>query len=215
MRRDRCTPNEAGITLEVVRRFENAPLSSITDIYHLTGLSAPAPTATAWVTLSPTKLNSLFHVFDPTAENYVWPGTSTASAQCRAAGCGLPAGPGQFLTRTARPGKRYRLVQADWDTTFGRVPFRGNIGVRYASTKPRPGYSYDATAKAVVPTTPNSYHDWLPSINTVLEPADNFLIRLSARPGHVAARSDQPVAGGTPPPSRAPRHLSSPRATPT
>ena len=43
------------------------------------------------------------------------------------------------------------------------------------------GYSYDATAKAIVPVTVhNTYHDFLPSLNAVLEPTDDFLIRLGA-----------------------------------
>jgi TonB-dependent receptor len=70
----------------------------------------------------------------------------------------------------------------DWDTKIGTVPFRGYIGVRYASTETvGQGYSYDPVARAVLPVIqPNSYHDWLPSINLVLEPADNFLMRFSA-----------------------------------
>ena len=165
--------------------IENASLAGITDTYHLTGMSAPAPTATAWVTLSPTKLNNLFHVFDPTVENYVWPSTSSASTQCQTAGCpAFQLGPGQYLTANGsiQEDDYSAWFMADWDTTIGRVPFRGNIGVRYASTETvGQGYNYDATARAVVPVTiPNSYHDWLPSINAVLEPADNFLIRFSA-----------------------------------
>jgi len=165
--------------------IENAPLSSITDIYHLTGMSAPGNTATAWATLSPTKLNNLFHVFDPTAENYLWPSTSTASAACQTAGCSaFLLGPGQFLTANGsiQEDDYSAWLMMDWDTTIGRIPFRGNIGVRYASTETvGQGYNFDATAKTIVPVTiPNSYHDWLPSINLVLEPTENFLIRFSA-----------------------------------
>jgi TonB-dependent receptor len=165
--------------------IENAPLSTITDIYHLTGMSAPGNTATAWVTLSPTKLNNLFHVFDPTAENYVWPANSTASGNCLTTGCSaFQLGPGQYLTAngTINEDDYSAWFMANWDTKIGNVPFRGNVGVRYALTETvGQGYNYDATAKAIVPVTiPNTYHDWLPSINAVLEPADNFLIRFSA-----------------------------------
>ena len=165
--------------------IENAPLSSITSIYHLEGMSAPGNTATSWVTLDPTKLNSLFHVFDPTAENYVWPANSTASGNCLTTGCSaFQLGPGQYLTANGSISEDdySAWFMADWDTTIGKVPFRGNVGVRYALTETvGQGYNYDATAKAIVPVMiPNTYHDWLPSINAVLEPADNFLIRLSA-----------------------------------
>lgn len=165
--------------------IENAPLSSITDIYHLTGMSAPGNTATAWVTLSPTKLNNLFHVFDPTAENFVWPSTSSASTACQTAGCpAFQLGPGQYLTQNGsiQEDDYSAWLMTNWDTTIGRIPFRGNIGVRYAQTDTLgQGYNYDTTARAVVPVTiVNSYHDWLPSINAVLEPTDNFLLRFSA-----------------------------------
>ncbi len=55
----------------------------------------------------------------------------------------------------------------DWDSKIGRIPFRGNAGVRYALTDTvGQGYNFDATAKAVVPVTiPYTYHDWLPSMN--------------------------------------------------
>jgi TonB-dependent receptor len=165
--------------------LENAPLSSITDIYHLTGMSAPGATATSWVTLSPSKLDSLFHVFDPTAANYIWPATSTASGNCLTTGCSAwQLGPGQYLTQNGsiRENDYSGWGMVSWDTSIGRVPFRGNIGIRYAFTDTvGQGYNYDATAKQIVPVTiANSYHDWLPSLNAVLEPADDFLVRFSA-----------------------------------
>jgi TonB-dependent receptor len=165
--------------------LENASLSTITDIYHLTGMSAPGATATSWVTLSPAKLNSLFHVFDPTAENFVWPGTSTASGNCLTTGCSAwQLGPGQYLTQngTIRENDYSGWGMVSWDSSIGRIPFRGNIGIRYALTDTvGQGYNYDATAKQIVPVTiTNTYHDWLPSLNAVVEPADDFLIRFSA-----------------------------------
>jgi iron complex outermembrane recepter protein len=164
---------------------ENAPLSSITDIYHLTGMSAPGNTATSWVTLSPDKLDKLFHVFDQTAENFVWPSTSTASGTCVTTGCSAwQLGPGQYLTAngTIRENDTSGWGMMSWDTSIGRVPFRGNIGIRYALTDTLgQGFNYDATAKQIVPVAiTNTYHDWLPSLNAVLEPADDFLIRFSA-----------------------------------
>ena len=165
--------------------IQNAALSSITDIYHLTGMSAPGATATSWVTLSPTKLNNLFHVFDPTVENYVWPANSSAAGSCLTAGCpAFQLGPGQYLTSNGsiQEDDYSAWFMTNWDTTIGRIPFRGNVGVRYALTETLgQGYNFDATAKAIVPVAiSNTYHDVLPSINAVLEPADNFLMRFSA-----------------------------------
>jgi iron complex outermembrane receptor protein len=166
--------------------IENAPLSSITDIYHLTGMTAPGATATSWVTPSVDKLISQFHIYDQTVEPLIWPANSTAPLNCQAApGCpAFALGPGQFLTQNGsiRENDISAWGMLSWDTTIGRVPFRGNIGLRYASTDTvGQGYNYDANLRQIVPVViPNSYHDWLPSFNAVLEPADDFLLRFSA-----------------------------------
>jgi len=166
--------------------LENAPLSSITDIYHLTGMSAPGATATSWVTPSVDKLISQFNIYDQTVQPLIWPSNSTAPANCQVApGCpAFALGPGQFLTQNGsiRENDTSGWGMLSWDTTIGRVPFRGNIGIRYAATDTvGQGYNYDANVRAVVPVViPYSYHDWLPSLNMVMEPADNFLLRFSA-----------------------------------
>jgi iron complex outermembrane receptor protein len=181
----RFNGSTASLDSFIPTELQNAPLASITEIYSLRGMSAPPPTATSWVTLSPAKLDSLFHVFDPTAANYVWPGTSTASGSCLTTGCSAyQLGPGQYLTQngTIRENDFSGWGMLNWDTTIGRVPFRGNIGLRYATTSTEgQGYNFDPVAKAIVPVLiKNDYHDWLPSINAVLSPADDFLIRMSA-----------------------------------
>jgi iron complex outermembrane receptor protein len=181
----RFNGSTASLDSFIPTELENASLSSITDIYSLRGMSAPAPTATSWVTLSPAKLDSLFHVFDPTAANYIWPSNSTASGACLTTGCSAyQLGPGQYLTQngTIRENDFSGWAMLDWDTTIGRVPFRGNIGVRYATTSTvGQGFNFDPTAKAIVPVLiKNDYHDWLPSVNAVLSPSDDFLIRVSA-----------------------------------
>ena len=165
--------------------IENAPLSSITDIYHLTGMTAPGATATSWVTPSVDKLIQQFDIYNPTKEMFIWPSTSGASSECRTTGCSAFAlGPGQFLTQNGsiRENDTAGWAMLSWNTTIGRVPFRGNVGVRYAATDTvGQGYNFDAVTRQLVPVViPNSYHDWLPSLNAVLEPADDFLIRFSA-----------------------------------
>ena len=165
--------------------IENAPLSSITDIYHLTGMTAPGATATSWVTPSVDKLISQFDIYNPNKEIFIWPSTSGASTECKTTGCSAFAlGPGQFLTQNGsiRENDYSGWGMLSWDTNIGRVPFRGNIGIRYAATDTLgQGYNFDTTAKQFVPVIiPYSYHDWLPSMNLVLEPADNFLLRFSA-----------------------------------
>ena len=71
-------------------------------------------------------------------------------------------------------------VQADWRTEIGGMPFRGNIGVRYVETgQTASGYS-NSGVNAVPLTSDRSYTDTLPSLNMVLEPTDNVLIRFGA-----------------------------------
>lgn len=71
-------------------------------------------------------------------------------------------------------------VQAAWNTEIAGMPFRGNIGVRYVETgQTASGY----TNQGVVPTTARAertYNDTLPSLNMVLEPMDDVLIRFGA-----------------------------------
>src|SRR6185295_8043869 len=71
-------------------------------------------------------------------------------------------------------------VQGDWKTTLGSWGFRGNVGLRYVKTRQSStGYSFLSNTTQLV-TSERSYDDWLPSLNVVFEPHDNFLIRASA-----------------------------------
>lgn len=84
-------------------------------------------------------------------------------------------------------------IQFDWDTTFYGVPFRGNIGGRYVLTEQTasgyvltsssigPDASHKTTVYSLTPTSAHqTYHDFLPALNAVFEPADNFIIRINA-----------------------------------
>ena len=81
-------------------------------------------------------------------------------------------------------------LEAEWDTTIGDMPFRGNLGGRFVVTgESSVGFSYDSVAKAIVPTSVHqNYHDFLPSLNAVLEPMEDFLVRFNA--SQVVARPD-------------------------
>ena len=71
-------------------------------------------------------------------------------------------------------------VQADWSTEIAGMPFRGNIGVRYVETNQT---SIGWTNSGVLPVQlreERSYSDTLPSINMVLEPMDDVLVRFGA-----------------------------------
>jgi len=91
-------------------------------------------------------------------------------------------GPGPSLGNNATVKERDKagFVQASWSHEFGSMMFRGNVGVRYVETK------QDSTGYAIVAnqlnqiTVGNTYHDWLPAANLVLEPTRKTLIRFAA-----------------------------------
>ncbi|UAL08729.1 TonB-dependent receptor [Caulobacter segnis] len=71
-------------------------------------------------------------------------------------------------------------VQASFETSLANMPFRGNFGVRYVKTEQSSnGYTY-VSGSPVALSTSRSYDDTLPSMNLVLEPTDNFLVRFGA-----------------------------------
>ena len=111
--------------------------------------------------------------------------SSSAGACATAPGCGaFLQGPAAFGSSngTVRENDTGFWFEVGWDTQFYGVPFRGNIGGRYVETSTdSQGIAFNSTTKTFQQTeVKSSYHDFLPSLNAVLEPADNFLIRLNA-----------------------------------
>jgi iron complex outermembrane receptor protein len=67
------------------------------------------------------------------------------------------------------------------------MPFRGNFGVRYVKTEQSSsGYTYVSGSPLAISAA--QVHDTLPSMNLVLEPRENFLVRFGA--AKVMARPD-------------------------
>lgn len=67
--------------------------------------------------------------------------------------------------------------QADFRTQIGNMPFRGNAGIRYVSTdQTSNGFLGDGTPVSIGQT----YSDFLPSLNTVLNLSDDLLFRFTA-----------------------------------
>ncbi|MEJ1968150.1 MAG: TonB-dependent receptor [Rhizomicrobium sp.] len=189
--------NGATTTLDsfIPSAIENTPLSQYTQLVSIKGLSGiPAGVATSYLVPDIQKANALFHIFDPTAFPTVLP-TGVGS-------CAVAPGCGAFLQGTAGFGSSNGTVtendrggwfEAGWDTTFFGHPFRGNIGGRYVETQTESiGIAFNSTTKTFQNTDVKStYHDFLPSVNMVVEPADDFLIRFNAsqvvtRPGLTA-----------------------------
>lgn len=73
-------------------------------------------------------------------------------------------------------------LEAEWDTQLANMPFRGNVGVRYVETDQHAiGYAPILAAPFYESIdSDHSYNDTLPSLNMVLEPMDNLLVRFAA-----------------------------------
>ena len=143
-----------------------ADLTQYSQQVSLRGINLPPGSTTSWMIPNIAAFDKQFSIFSPTSENGAF-----------------KFGPEPALTSngSVREKDLGFWVQADWDALFYGVPFRGNVGGRYIQTTSQSlGYSYDSVAKAVVPANvKQSYHNFLPALNAILEPSDNFLIRLN------------------------------------
>jgi TonB-dependent receptor len=152
-----------------------ADLTQYSEQVKLRGIDLPAGVTTSWMIPDLNAWNNKFDIWSPTAEN----GTFKLGPEPQLSSNG-----------SVRENDLGFWLQADWDAQFYGIPFRGNIGGRYVETDSESvGYSYDPSAKAVVPAdVKQNYHNFLPALNATLEPVDSFLIRLNlaetlSRPG--------------------------------
>ena len=90
---------------------------------------------------------------------------------------------GSITVGNARGGNRYVreedlavYIQADFNTDLMGMPFRGNVGVRQVNTDLY-AEGYSSTGGGTLVSGENSYQDTLPSLNMVIEPVDDLLIR--------------------------------------
>lgn len=78
------------------------------------------------------------------------------------------------------------FVAVTWDTVLAGMPVRGDFGIRYFETEVNSsGYLGPIQVTAV-----NEYNDTLPSLNLVIEPIDNLLVRFAA--SEAISRPDLP-----------------------
>ncbi len=136
------------------------PLSSYTTLGQLSGkgLSIPAGTPTSWIMPDLDVAADLFHLYDTTV---------------------FPLGPEPALgnNRGVKENDLGGYFQLGWDTSLWGLPFRGNIGVREMEThQTSRGYTF-VSGTPVAITASQDYSDTLPSLNAILEPFDDFLIR--------------------------------------
>ena len=76
-------------------------------------------------------------------------------------------------TRSVEETSSGLYVQADFDTEWGGMPVRGDVGVRYVETETASTGLLSGTEVTVT----REYEDWLPAFNIVLEPGEDWLVR--------------------------------------
>ena len=144
-------------------------LSTYASTIGFKSINTPAGSDRSWFTLDFDQAANAIGIWDPS----VFP---------------MSASPGYSNTGKVHENDYSGWIQADWNTSLYDMPFRGNIGVRFVQTEMTSvGYSrINGVVTAV--DGHNVYHDWLPSLNAVLEPWQDFLVRFNAnyamsRPG--------------------------------
>lgn len=96
--------------------------------------------------------------------------------------------PSRGNNRSVEEDSQGAYIQAAFDTLLGEMPVRGNVGLRYIETdQSSTGYTLSAGAPVFTEAS-RSYDDLLPSMNLVIEPIQDLLIRFGAakvmtRPG--------------------------------
>ena len=134
-----------------------SPLSGYSHVVSIAGYSFLAPDYHAG--------DALFHFGDPTAF-----------------GGAFALGPGPALGNNATVKERDEgaYLQASFNHDFHAFLLRGNVGVRYVDTREAStGFAVVANQITQI-TVNNSYNDWLPSANIVIEPVHNLDIRFAA-----------------------------------
>jgi TonB-dependent receptor len=151
------------------------PLSNYTTIAHLNGkgLGIPTGTPTAWLVPDLEKFYQLFNVNDQTSLGGLFK---------------LGTAPALTNNKGVSEEDKGAFVQADFNTAIHDIPVRGNVGVRYVKTaQESSGYAFVGGQTVPIVAT-RDYTDTLPSLNLVVEPRENFLLRFGA--AKVMARAE-------------------------
>jgi len=156
------------------------------------GLNLPAGTPNCWRTPSLDALAEAYGVFDNSGRFELSQTTSSARGD----------------NRTVNEEDLGAYIQADFNFDMMGMPVRGDVGYRYVKTKQESGF-YSTVPVSVDPsgflwtTVGRDYEDSLPSLNLVIEPHENVLVRVGAakvmaRPGlgSISAATNVSVAGG-------------------
>jgi TonB-dependent receptor len=169
-------------------------IASLTEQFcGLDELSVPSPTPTCWTTPNIDAFVSAYNIYGNTGRTEL----SQTVASVRGE------------NRSVREEDKTGYLMLTFDRPLLNMRLRGDIGVRYVRTEQSSTFYTNVPTSVdpagyVLTTVDRSYDDTLPSINLVLEPVEDLLLRVGAakvmaRPalGNLAAATTVSVAGGS------------------
>lgn len=137
------------------------------------GYNIPGGTPTAWVIPDLNAIAKAYNIY------------------CNCIQSGPAGGPGDFTLTSITNGNargnnkavtetdRGVFLMADFASDIGNFPIRGNFGGRYVQTR-QVASGYQAAGGGTLVTVENSYNDFLPAANLVVNVSRDFLIRFAA-----------------------------------
>lgn len=169
-------------------------MTSLTESYcGLQGLAVPTGTPTCWRSPSLSAIANAYGVFSNTGRFALSSTVSSARGD----------------NRTVNEDDLGGYIEAQFNFTAMGVPVRGDVGYRRVHTKQQSGF-YSTVPVTVDPSgfqwteVSREYDDNLPSLNLVIEPREDVLVRFGAakvmaRPGlgSISAATNVSVAGGS------------------
>ncbi len=137
------------------------PLTNYLENVSIRGVDLPSGSTTTWQVADLGKAASAISLWDST----VFPLNSAA---------------GYASNGGVRENDFGGWLEAAWDTTVYGMSFRGDAGARYVLTE-SVSRGYSLINNVITPATGHEvYHDWLPALNAVLAPTEDFQIRFGA-----------------------------------
>jgi iron complex outermembrane recepter protein len=181
LRRSTGTTGEQSTIPDAVR---SVSLSNYAMPISLKGISVPSGSNTAWFT------TDLDKAAKPIADGGIGLWDQSVFP--------MNVAPGITNSGSVRENDYGFWLQAAWDTVVYGMSLRGDVGARYVLTGSKSdGNTYTSTGVTSIHQH-NVYHDWLPSLNAVLEPMDDFLIRFNASYAMSRPTQSQMLPSGAP-----------------
>ena len=137
------------------------------------GQNLPAGTPTSWVIPNLSAIAQTYDIY------------------CNCLKSGPAGGPGDFTLSSTTNGNargnnravvetdKGGFLMADFETQWGSLPVRGNVGARYVTTE-QVATGYQATAGGTAVSVTNTYSDWLPSFNLAANVSKDLIVRVAA-----------------------------------